>query len=83
MRLLGGLSDRLPSPRRTGIEECAMLVKGFLEDLGCKARLVSTGGNPVVYGEYDVGADPTVLVYTRHGLTAQFGVHPSPCFDDL
>lgn len=35
-----------------------MLVKGFLEDLGCKARLVSTGGNPVVYGEYDVGADP-------------------------
>ena len=78
MRLLGGLSGRLPSPRRASIEECTMLVKGFLEDLGCKARLVSTGGNPVVYGEYDVGADLTVLVYTRHGLTAQFGGSSKP-----
>ncbi|RLG46690.1 MAG: peptidase M20, partial [Thermoproteota archaeon] len=51
------------SPENRGILSCASLVKKYLEEIGCKARLVETKGNPVVYGEYDVGADRTVLVY--------------------
>jgi len=47
-----------------GVRECAMLVKSYLEDLGCQdSQLVETSGHPVVYGYYDAGADKTIIVY--------------------
>ena len=54
------------SPENRGILSCASLVKKYLEEIGCKVRLVETKGNPVVYGEYDAGADRTVLVYMMY-----------------
>jgi acetylornithine deacetylase/succinyl-diaminopimelate desuccinylase-like protein len=52
------------SAENRGVQECAELVKSYLEDLGCKdPRLVKTSGYPVVYGYYNAGADKTVVVY--------------------
>ncbi len=50
-----------------GIRECAQLIRGYFEKLGCvDAKLVETVGNPVVYGEYNAGAKKTVLVYMMY-----------------
>ncbi len=54
------------SPENKGIRDCAGLVLRYFEELGCKASLVETSGNPVVYGEYDAGADKTVIVYMMY-----------------
>lgn len=63
---------RQPSISNTGegIPECAELTKRYFEELGCKARVVDVGvtkwgteGHPVVYGEYDAGAEKTLIIY--------------------
>lgn len=56
------------SPENKGIRECAELVKKYLKDLGCKdARLIESPGlNPLVYGNYDAGADKTFIVYLMY-----------------
>ena len=55
------------SPEGKGVRECAQLLRGYFEQLGCSdARLVETSGNPVVYGEYNAGAKKTVLVYMMY-----------------
>ncbi len=54
------------SPENKGIRDCAGLVLRYFEELGCKASLVETSGNPVVYGEYDAGADKTLIVYMMY-----------------
>jgi len=52
------------SAENRGIRECAELVKKYLTELGCRdARLVETSGNPVVYGNYNAGADKTIVIY--------------------
>ena len=48
------------------ILRCAELGKQYLEGVGFKAEVVSTPGNPVVFGEYHAGDDcPTVAIYNH------------------
>ena len=57
---------RQPSISQTGegVKECAELLKGYLKELGCKeTRLVPQTYSPVVYAEYDAGAEKTVIIY--------------------
>lgn len=68
---------RQPSISNTGegILESARMVEGFLkEKIGCqRTEIYDPGitewgkpGHPVVYGEYDAGADKTVLIYVMY-----------------
>ncbi len=55
------------SAENRGVRECAELIKRHLQDLGCKdSKLVETSGFPVVYGNYDAGADKTIVVYMMY-----------------
>lgn len=63
-RLQQFLQQPSVSPQNIGIQECAKLVARYFKELGCgKVRIVSTKGNPVVYGSYDAEAEKTLLVY--------------------
>jgi len=60
-----------PSISQTGegVKECAELLKSYLKDLGCKeTRLVPQTYSPVVYGEYDAGAEKTVIIYMMYDV---------------
>jgi len=63
---------RQPSVSQTqeGIQECAELLRGYLKELGCKdARLVEPEYYcPIVYGEYDAGAEKTVIIYLMYDV---------------
>lgn len=50
------------SPRDTGVQECGTLLKQYFEELGCK-DVGWAGDYPILYGEYEVGVDKTLLVY--------------------
>ncbi len=54
------------SPENKGVRDCANLVLRYYNELGCKASLVETLGNPVVYGHYDAGVDKTIVVYMMY-----------------
>lgn len=55
------------SAENRGIHECAELLKGYFNALGCKeSRIVETSGHPVVFGTYDAGADKTIVVYLMY-----------------
>jgi acetylornithine deacetylase/succinyl-diaminopimelate desuccinylase-like protein len=55
------------SMENKGISECAELVKRYLQEIGCaQTSIVETSLHPVVYGEYDAGADKTVIVYMMY-----------------
>ena len=54
------------SPENKGVRDCANLVLGYFKELGCKASLIETSGNPVVYGRYDAGADKTIVIYMMY-----------------
>lgn len=70
---------RIPSvsAQGTGMREAvAMLLETFWE-LGCEARIIETGGNPVVFAEKKVpGAAKTLLVYNH------YDVQPPEPFDE-
>ncbi len=56
---------RQPSVSATGegIPECAEMVRQMMTDIGCKTRLWSKGGHPLVVGDLDVGAPVTLVEY--------------------
>ncbi len=54
------------SPENKGVRDCANLVLRNFKEVGCRASLVETSGNPVVYGKYDAGADKTIVVYMMY-----------------
>ena len=55
------------SAENYGVRECAELLRNYFKNLGCKnARLIETGGFPVVYGEYDAHAEKTLLIYMMY-----------------
>jgi acetylornithine deacetylase/succinyl-diaminopimelate desuccinylase-like protein len=58
------------SARGEGIEECAEIVKGMLEDVGLSTRLISEpGGSPVVYAErVSEQAQRTLLFYDHYDV---------------
>jgi len=52
-----------------GLEECARLVKGMLEEAGVPARLLEVpGGPPAVYGEREGASPRTVLFYDHYDV---------------
>jgi acetylornithine deacetylase/succinyl-diaminopimelate desuccinylase-like protein len=62
---------RQPSISQTGegVKECAELLKGYFKELGCKeVRLVPQKYAPVVYAEYDAGAEKTVIIYMMYDV---------------
>jgi acetylornithine deacetylase/succinyl-diaminopimelate desuccinylase-like protein len=62
---------RQPSISQTGegVKECAELLKGYFKELGCKeARLVPQEYSPLVYAEYDAGAEKTVIIYMMYDV---------------
>lgn len=52
----------------TGIAETAERVKGFIENIGGEAEIVSTGGHPIVYGELLLDQPKTLLIYGMYDV---------------
>lgn len=75
---------RQPSVSATGegIAECAEMVRGMMADLGCKTRMWSKGGHPLVIGELDVGAPVTLVEYEMYDVqpVGDLGAWKSPPF---
>jgi len=69
---LGQVQDYVRQPSisadGTGIKETAEMTKGFVEELGGTARIISTEGWPVVYGELLTGAEKTLLIYGMYDV---------------
>jgi acetylornithine deacetylase/succinyl-diaminopimelate desuccinylase-like protein len=68
---VGRLQELVKQPsismENKGIKECAQLVKRYFQEIGCKkTAIVETSLHPVVYGEYDAGADKTVIIYMMY-----------------
>lgn len=61
---------RQPSVSATGegIPECAEMVRQMMADIGCKTRMWSKGGHPLVIGELDVGAPVTLVEYEMYDV---------------
>lgn len=53
------------SAQGVGIEDCANLTAQLLEESGIDARIIATGGYPVVYGELK-GESPYTLLFYNH-----------------
>ncbi len=57
------------SAQNAGVRECAELTRKWLAEAGCQeAALVSTGGNPVVWGWFDAKAPKTLIVYWMYDV---------------
>lgn len=66
-RLQEFVRQRSISPQNVGIAETAELVARYLDDLGCHTtEIVRTPGNPIVLGQYDAGAEKTLIVYLMY-----------------
>ena len=52
----------------TGIRETGEAVKGFIEELGGRAEIVPTAGQPAVYGELSLGKPKTLLVFSSYDV---------------
>jgi acetylornithine deacetylase/succinyl-diaminopimelate desuccinylase-like protein len=50
------------SPRGIGVKACGALLKQYFEGLGCN-DVGWFGEYPILYGEYEAGAEKTLLVY--------------------
>ena len=57
------------STQNVGVAECAQLLKGQVEAVGVPARVLPTGGHPVVYGELSApGVKRTILIYGHYDV---------------
>jgi acetylornithine deacetylase/succinyl-diaminopimelate desuccinylase-like protein len=61
---------RQPSVSATGegVRECAEMVRRMMAEIGCQTQVWGDKGNPVVYGNLDVGADVTLLEYEMYDV---------------
>ncbi len=57
----------------TGMAETAQLVADLIHEAGGQAEIVPTPGYPVVYGEINVGAPKTLLVYGMYDVQPVLG----------
>jgi len=57
----------------SGMAEMAQLVAGQIREAGGEAEIVPTPGYPVVYGEINVGAPKTLLVYGMYDVQPVLG----------
>ncbi|MEM0321737.1 MAG: M20/M25/M40 family metallo-hydrolase, partial [Thermoprotei archaeon] len=51
-----------------GVRDAAEFLRRLLTSLGVKASVEETGGHPVVFGEYNIGAKLTLLVYNHYDV---------------
>ena len=51
-----------------GLDECAQLVGGMLEERGFQMEIMQTGGAPVVFAERKGKADKTILIYNHYDV---------------
>jgi len=51
-----------------GMTEAAEAVMAHLEGIGLNVRLLDSAGYPAIYGELDVGAERTILVYGHYDV---------------
>ena len=56
------------SAKHNHIEETAEYLKDLLNSMGAKAKVMSTGGHPVVFGNLDFGKSRTLLVYNHYDV---------------
>ncbi|MEM2685597.1 MAG: M20/M25/M40 family metallo-hydrolase, partial [Candidatus Bathyarchaeia archaeon] len=57
------------SAKNIGINECALLLRDLMEDLGMYADVVQSKGNPVVYGEVkSQESSKTLLIYSHYDV---------------
>ncbi len=57
------------SAQNLGIRECAAIEKGLLRQAGLATRIIETGGEPLVYGEWlGVPGQPTILFYGHYDV---------------
>jgi acetylornithine deacetylase/succinyl-diaminopimelate desuccinylase-like protein len=61
---------RQPSVSATGegVRECADMLRGMMEEIGCKVRMWGKDGHPVVYGDLNVGAPVTLVEYEMYDV---------------
>lgn len=61
---------RQPSVSATGegIADCAEMVREMMAEIGCRTKVWSKGGHPLVIGELDVGAPVTLLEYEMYDV---------------
>lgn len=60
------LRQKSISAHNIGIEECAHLLKGMMEDAGIETKLIPTKGHPVVYGEIIQDPEAFTLLFYGH-----------------
>jgi len=57
------------SAENLGVRECAEMLKGYYQDLGCvEAELIETDGHPGVWAFYDAGAPRTIVNYCMYDV---------------
>jgi acetylornithine deacetylase/succinyl-diaminopimelate desuccinylase-like protein len=69
---------RQPSISQTGegVRECAELLKSYFEELGCqKASLVEGQHSPIVYAQYNTGAEKTLIIYMMYDVQPAEDTH--------
>ena len=75
---------RQPSVSATGegVAECAEMVRAMMAEIGCKTRLWTKGGHPLVVGELDVGAPVTLVEYEMYDVqpVGDLGAWKAPPF---
>ena len=56
------------SAQNLGVRECGELIVSMMKQRGIDARLIETDWQPLVFGEYDVGAEKTLLIYNHYDV---------------
>ena len=57
------------STRNEGMEECARLLRGRMEEMGIRTQIIPSGGPPYLFGEMESpGAQVTVLFYGHYDV---------------
>ncbi len=57
------------SAKNIGVNECALLLRDLMEDMGIYADVVQSKGNPLVYGEVkSQESDKTLLIYSHYDV---------------
>ena len=57
------------SSQNKGVKECAEMICGMMQEVGIDARVLPTGGQPVVFGHYKSrDAQKTLLIYNHYDV---------------
>jgi acetylornithine deacetylase/succinyl-diaminopimelate desuccinylase-like protein len=78
------LRQRSISTQNDGIEECAELLQGMMQEIGIDTKILPTAGHPVVYGELVHDPDAfTLLIYGHYDVQPPEPYHAweSPPFE--